>query len=93
MIRVERFVFFRAYLSQKNVIEKLEEGVASGRHAIMLENTFHLLSYVRANFCRHFTGQGSHSECKEPEKQDTSIPKMQIITATPKGSSGWLYFT
>jgi hypothetical protein len=40
-------LFCRSYLSQKNVIEKLEDGVSSGRHAIMVENTFHLLSYVR----------------------------------------------
>ena len=39
--------FSRNYLSQKNVIEKLEDGIPSGRHAIMLENSFHLLSYVR----------------------------------------------
>ena len=39
-------IFCRTYLSQKNVIEKLEDGVTSGRHAIMVENTFHLLAYV-----------------------------------------------
>ncbi len=44
-IKIKRF-FFRNYLSQKNVIEKLEDGIPSGRHAVMVENSFHLLSYV-----------------------------------------------
>ena len=31
---------------QKNVIEKLEAGVTTGRHTTMLDNCHHLLSYV-----------------------------------------------
>jgi E3 ubiquitin-protein ligase UBR4 len=34
------------YIVQKNVIEKLEEGVGSGKHVSMVENACHLLNYV-----------------------------------------------
>ena len=34
------------YLKQKNVIEKLEEGVTTGCHAVMLDNMCNVLSYV-----------------------------------------------
>uniref|UniRef100_T1IY63 UBR-type domain-containing protein n=1 Tax=Strigamia maritima TaxID=126957 RepID=T1IY63_STRMM len=34
------------YLSQKNVVEKLENNVASGKHQVMIESTCNLLSYV-----------------------------------------------
>lgn len=31
---------------QKNVVEKMELGVMTGRHSVMLENIIHLLSYM-----------------------------------------------
>ena len=36
----------KRYTVQKNVLEKLEQGVNSGRHMLVLENTSHLLGYV-----------------------------------------------
>ena len=38
------------YLVEKNVIEKLEKNIPSGRHLIMVEHTCMLLNYVRI-FC------------------------------------------
>ena len=34
------------YIAQKNVVEKLEEGVTSGNHAAMVENACQLLNYM-----------------------------------------------
>ena len=34
------------YIAQKNVVEKLEEGVAAGSHAAMVENACQLLGYM-----------------------------------------------
>jgi E3 ubiquitin-protein ligase UBR4 len=36
----------KRYTLQKNVLEKLEQGVQAGRHMLVLENASHLLSYV-----------------------------------------------
>ena len=36
----------KQFVVQKNVVEKLEGGVSSGRHAVMLDNCAHLLNYI-----------------------------------------------
>ena len=36
----------KQFMTQKNVIEKLENGVTAGRHGTMLDNCSHLLNYV-----------------------------------------------
>ena len=36
----------KQFVVQKNVVEKLENGVSSGRHTIMLDNCSHLLNYI-----------------------------------------------
>ena len=36
----------KQFMTQKNVIEKLENGVTAGRHSTMLDNCSHLLNYI-----------------------------------------------
>ena len=36
----------KQFVVQKNVVEKLENGVSSGRHSVMLDNCSHLLNYI-----------------------------------------------
>ena len=36
----------KQFMTQKNVIEKLENGVTAGRHGTMLDNCSHLLNYI-----------------------------------------------
>ncbi|XP_072282664.1 E3 ubiquitin-protein ligase UBR4 isoform X5 [Pyxicephalus adspersus] len=50
----------KKYLSQKNVIEKLNNNVMQGKHVTILECTCHIVSYLAdvTNALSHNTGQG-----------------------------------
>ncbi len=38
--------FSKTYLAQKNVIEKLQENVSTGKHQTMMESACYLMSYI-----------------------------------------------
>ena len=43
---LEWLMVVKQFMTQKNVIEKLENGVTAGRHSSMLDNCSHLLNYI-----------------------------------------------